>query len=413
MSEKRGLFQSIFGKKESKNDNIYSEYKLLNSWQSRFSAISGNAWEINAVRAAVDAFARSAGKIQPKHIRRGDTVTVVETSGLNRLLQTKPNKYMSAYAFYYRVACQYMINNNAYIYPVVDNFSGRITAFYPINANTVELLEYDGDMYYGFCFAGGKRYIAHHSDIIHLRRHYNENDMFGSDNKPLLPVLRTANTFNQSMSKFAELVALVRGILRVNGTAKTKDLNARRDDFIRDNLKMDNNGSGVIVTDSMYDYVPIDQKTTPIPNGQLEYIRKEIYDYFGTNENIVQNKATPEEWTAYYEGQLSPFFVQLSQELTNCIFTEKELGFGNGISLESNRLQYAGLKDKVAAGKFLTDIGAATLDQILEMFNMPPIGGEDGKRRTQTLNVVNAELADKYQVGTPTQEKENDNANQE
>jgi hypothetical protein len=46
----------------------------------------------------------------------------------------------------------------------------------------------------------------------------------------------------------------------------------------------------------------------------------------------------------------------------------------------------------------LTNIGAASLDQILDMFNMPTIGGEDGSRRVQTLNMVKAgKGADQYQ----------------
>ena len=57
----------------------------------------------------------------------------------------------------------------------------------------------------------------------------------------------------------------------------------------------------------------------------------------------------------------------------------------------------------MSAAKFLTEIGAATLDQILTMFDMPTIGGEEGARRVQTLNMVNAELADKYQTGKETE----------
>ena len=30
---------------------------------------------------------------------------------------------------------------------------------------------------------------------------------------------------------------------------------------------------------------------------------------------------------------------------------------------------------------------------------MPPIGGEEGKKRIQTLNVVNSNIADEYQLG--------------
>ena len=54
----------------------------------------------------------------------------------------------------------------------------------------------------------------------------------------------------------------------------------------------------------------------------------------------------------------------------------------------------------------MTEIGAATLDQILTMFDMPTIGGEEGSRRVQTLNMVNAALADKYQTGTEPEPKD-------
>ena len=84
------------------------------------------------------------------------------------------------------------------------------------------------------------------------------------------------------------------------------------------------------------------------------------------------------------------------------LFTEREFGYGNRIVFSANSVQFATLPEKVTAAKFLTEIGAATLDQILTMFDMPTIGGEEGARRVQTLNMVNAMLADKYQTGGNT-----------
>ncbi|OGO90335.1 MAG: hypothetical protein A2Y17_12260 [Clostridiales bacterium GWF2_38_85] len=397
VKEKRGLFQTIFGKAEQKPLE-YSQYKLLNSWQSTFVPFTGNAWDVNLVRSAIDAFARRAATICPRHVRRGNGKINDVDSSLNRLLQFNPNPYTTAFKFYYRAAAQYKLYNNAFIYPIW-GLSGRLEALYNINATSIELLEYQGEMYCRFYFATGNRYVCPYADLIHIGSHFNTNDVFGSDNRPILPVLETANTFNQSMSKFAELIAIVRGILKVQASTKTEDLNKRRDDFIRDNLKMENNGAGVIVTDSKYDYTPITDKNTPIPTGQLEYVRREIYDYFGTNDKIVQNKESPEEASSYYEGELKPFFVQLSQALTNVIFAGKERGFGNEILCEGNRLQNEKLNDKVSAAKFLTEIGAVSLDQVLNIFNLPPLGGDEGSRRVQTLNMVNAAKADEYQLG--------------
>ena len=228
---KRGLFQSIFGGKSEKNKDFHA-YKLLSSWESTFVPYSGNMWDINTVRSAVDAFARRASTAQPRHVRQSAETTVAVNDYIDRILQFRPNPYMTAADFYYKLAAQYKVYNNAIAYPVFDE-TGRLTAVYPINAQYFELLEYMGTLYCRFTFATGATYICEYSRIIHVRRHFLEHDIFGDGNKPLDTALKTANTLNQSMSKFAELVAVIRGILKVSNAVKTEDLNRRRDDFIR------------------------------------------------------------------------------------------------------------------------------------------------------------------------------------
>lgn len=395
---KRGLFAAIFGK--DKTYQTATQYTLLNSNQTIFVPFSGKAYDINTVRAAVDAFARRAAKVKPRHIRRSDVDFInVSKSRYNRLIQFRPNPYTSAYKFYYRIATQYKIYNNAFVYPVWNTVTGELEALYNVNAYSVELVSVGGEMYCKMRFTTGNVYTCPYSDLIHICRHNNENDIFGDSNKPITPVLQTADTFNQSMGKLAELVAVIRGILKVSQVTKDADLNRRRDEFIRDNLKIENNGSGVIVTDSKYEYTPITDKQTPIPTGQLEYVKGEIYDYFGVNEAIVQNKETPEQASAFYNGEIAPFYEQLSQAFTNALFSGREFGYGNEIVFEGNSLQNEKLSDKTAALKFLADIGAITVDNVLLTYNMSPLGGVEGSRRVQTLNMVNAALADQYQLG--------------
>lgn len=255
-----------------------------------------------------------------------------------------------------------------------------------------------------------------YTDLIHISRHNNDNDIFGDSNKPITPVLQTANTFNQSMGKPAELAAVVRGILKASSSTKTEDLNRRHDGFIRDNLRVEKGGSGVIVTDNKYEYTPISDKQTPIPTGQLEYVKGEIYDYFGVNEEIVQNRESPEQATAFYNGEIAPFYEQLSQAFTNGLFSQREFGYGNEIIFEGNSLQNEKLSDKTTALKFLADIGAITIDGVLPGLNMSPPGGEDGAHRVQTRGMVNADRADEYRSGDKDTKKsgdekeENDNA---
>lgn len=399
----RGLFEFVFGKRPTSGSNLPA-FRLLSSYDSSFTPFNGRAWDIGTVRAAVDAWARNAAKIQPRHIRRAGGRRETVSDSLERILRVRPNPYMTAYAFYYRVAAQFVVYNNAFILPVFDG--GELTAIYPINASRVDLVEDMGGMYARLTFATGNVYTVPYEHLVHLRRHYLDNDIFGDDNRPLLPALETADAFNQSMSKLARLVSVIRGILEAPTVTKQEDLAARRDAFVRDNFSMEANGSGVIITDSKHKYTPIQQKETPIPTGQLEFVRREIHDYFGMNEAIVQNKATPEEMDAFYRGQLVPFYMQLAQGLTNAIFTEREQSFGNEVLCEMDRIQFETLDKRVEAAQFLTNIGALELDQVLEVFGFPPIGGEEGKRRVQTLNMVNAAIADKYQLesnGTKTE----------
>lgn len=413
MPQKRGLFQKIFGKEKNVAG---TQYKLLNTYQTYFTPFSGNAYEVNTVRAAIDGFARRAATVHPRHIRRGEGKLADVKSKYNRILQFKPNPYTTAYKFFYRIATQYKLYNNAFVYPVWNPITGDLEALYNVNANTIELIEIQGELYCRLSFVEGKKYTCPYADLIHIGSHFNNNDIFGENNRPIIPVLETANTFNQSMSKFAELVAVVRGILKYSAQAKSEDLNARRDEFIRDNLRMENNGAGVIVTDQKYDYTPITDKQTPLPQGQLNYIKSEIYDYFGTNEDIVQNKETPEQASAYYNGEIKPFYEQCTQAFTNGLFTGKEPAYGNEIIFEGNSLQNEKLSDKTNTLKFLAEIGAITIDGVLLAYNMAPIGGEMGARRVQTLNMVNAEKADKYQLGDDgeqTEESDDKNSNTE
>ena len=394
-----GLFEKIFGKKIEKVAT-QGYYKLLNTWQSSFTPFSGNAYDISTVRAAIDGFARRAALVHPRHIRRtGDTIVDVADSKHNRLLQIQPNPYTSAYKFFYRIATQYKLYNNAFVYPIWNPETLEIEAYYNINANSIELLEAQGELFVRMTYANGNKYVCPYTDLISIGSHFNNNDIFGENNRPIKQVLDTANTFNQSMAKSAELVAVIRGILEVTAVSKDEDVKLQRDRFIKDNLSIDNNGSGVIVTDQKRKYTHIQDKQTPIPTGQLTYIKNEIYDYFGTNEAIIQNKETPEEAEAYYNGELKPFFEQLTQVFTAADFTKRELGCGNMIVFEGESLKNTKISEKTTALKFLADIGALTVDQALIAYGLAPIGGEEGKRRVQTLNMVNATKADKYQLG--------------
>ena len=83
-------------------------------------------------------------------------------------------------------------------------------------------------------------------------------------------------------------------------------------------------------------------------------------------------------------------------ELTEKLFTPREQAFGNSILMEANRLQFASNTTKTNILKELMPLGLFTINQALEILNLPSV--EDGDRRVQTLNVASTDIVDKYQL---------------
>ena len=404
----RGLFKTIFGEKDNNSNQAVNDatsfnmYSLLNTFNSIYQINTGNAWDMDIVRSAVDAYCRNFSKLKAKHSRLGKT----GKSKLERLLNYKPNSLMEAYIFYYKIAANLKLTNNAFIYPEYSS-NGEIIAFWPLMSNQVELLEKNGELYLRFVFRTGRIKVVPYENIIHMRGQFFDHDIFGSKNYALRPALDQAIAINQGVSNSAKLINSIRGILSAKVASKDEDLAKVRDKFVENNFKMSSNGSGVIVTDTKMEYTPINEKTTPISDQQLSYTKNAIYDYFGVNENIVQNKFNEEQWNAFYEGAIEPIAIQMSQCFTNILFTENERNFGNEITFEANRLQYASNATKVSVVKELAPLAVLMIDDVREIFNMSPLPNGEGQKTLQSLNYINSNIADKYQINKDDNDDDN------
>ena len=387
-----GLINKIFSK-------VYSNLSLtnlkgINQPDTTFRDWNGGLYDSDIAKSAIHTNASNIAKLQPKHIRRtGETVIHSPDRRIEKMLMY-PNPYMNIYDFLYKVGTHREEKDNAFIYFHKENYE-----LYPINANTMELLESkSGDLFVRFTFKMGKQVVIPFEDLIIIRKHFNTNDMFGDNSNDLRTTMEVIDTTDQGIVKAIKRSASLRGILKWNSVLRKEDIKKQTDEFVNEYLNIDNDG-GVASTDPRFNFEQL-KIDSYVPNKALTDGAKErIYSYFGTNEKIIQSKFTEEEWNAYYENTIEPVAIQLSLEFTKKIFSDNKQGHGNAIIFTSNRLQYASNSTKVAVSRLLTDIGAASLDDILEIFNMAPIGGEEGSRRVQTLNMVNANKADEYQVG--------------
>lgn len=405
----RGLFKTIFGekdppKKQMQDATSFNMYSLLNTFNSIYTVNTGNAWDMDIVRSAVDAYCRNFAKLKAKHTKVGNTKSKIE-----KLLNYKPNPLMEAYSFYYKTAANLKLTNNAFIYPEYSD-TGELVALWPLMSNQIELLEYQNQLYLKFVFRTGRLKVLPYEQIIHIRGQFFDHDIFGSKNYALRPALDTVIAINQGVSNSAKMINSIRGILSAKISSKDEDLKKARNKFVENNFKISENGSGIVVTDAKMDYTPINEKTTPLQADQLSYAKNAIYDYFGVNEQIVQNKFSEEEWNAFYEGAIEPVAIQMSQCFTNALFTENERNFGNEITFEANRLQYASNNTKVNVVEKLAPLAVLMIDDVREIFNLAPLPNGEGQKTLQSLNYINSSIADQYQSNNQTPVKnEEDN----
>lgn len=393
-----GLINRIF----KKNKNIYTtNVKGINQNDTTFIDWNGGLYDSDIAKSAIHTNASNIAKLRPQHIRRSSGNTIYSPDKRISKMLMYPNPYMNMYDFLYKVGTHREEKDNAFIYFNRENFE-----LYPISASTIELLESkNGNLFARFNFRIGSNVVIPFEDLIIIRKHFNSNDIFGDNSDALQTTMKVIDTVDQGLVNAIKRSASLRGILKWKSVLKEEDIQKQTDNFIKNYLDINNDG-GVASTDPRYEFEQL-KSDTYVPNKpQMDSSKERIYSYFGTNEKIIQSKFTEEEWNAYYENTIEPVAIQLSLEFTKKIFNDRGKNHGNEIVFESNRLQYASNTTKVAVSRLLTDIGAASLDQILDIFNMPPIGGEDGSRRVQTLNMVNAAKADKYQVNEEGGEKD-------
>lgn len=360
-----------------------------------FTPFSGDAYESDIYRAAVDAIARNAAKLRGTHVITLEQQRKPGDNNLNRILQVRPNPYMTAYDMLYKLVTHYYLYNNAFAYLQKDE-RGNLQAIWPLRPLSMEYVtDPTEQLYCKFLFTGGYTVILPFTEVFTVRRFFNSNDLLGDTNTAILPTLDLAHTQNEGMENAIKANATIRGILKYNQVLAPEKLKAEKEAFINDYLTVTNSG-GIAAIDSKAEYIPLEVKPTAIDDKQLEAVKKKIYEYLGISEKIVNSTYTEDEWAAFYESVIEPLAVQFSLEFTDKIFTQREQAFGNSIIFEANRLQFASNATKTNIIKELMPLGLFTINQALDILNLPPV--EDGDRRLQTLNVVNADKADKYQL---------------
>lgn len=406
--ELRSMIRNIFGKITGGQDGL-TRAKLLNGWSNDYVPFDGEAYDNATGRNCIDTIARHAGKLHPRHIvRKNGNIVKNADSKLQYLLSTRPNWLMTASEFIEKIVAQYYCYNNLFVY-IQRDMNGNVEALWPLNFNNLELFEdKKGNLYCRFTFGTGEQATVPYEEMIHIRRHFNRDDVFGDpEGKILREDINLLKAVKTAVINVVKNFHKLRGIIQWTGTVRPEDQESMWRKFV-DSFAGPSNGSGIGSLDNRGKFQQLTTDTQTFESGQMKFARDNLYKYFGVSEEIVSGKFKEEEYQAFYESVIAPIAIKLSQEFTEKIFTPKERGFGNEIVFEGNRLAYMSTASKVKIAEAMIPAGAIKRNEIRELFGYAGLPGKEGEEIVVSLNYVKAKDQSLYQTGKDDDSKGGD-----
>ena len=365
-----GLFEKLFGKIKEPRGEYKGSFKMLNAYEPRFTTWGGSIYEQQLVRAAINARATHISKL---------AVQVIGSAkpALQNKLKKGPNEFQTWSQFLYRLSTILDVHNTAFITPVLDQY-GDISGVYSPLPDKCELVQYGKTPYLRYHFSTGEAAAIELENCGIMTKYQYRHDLMGENNHALFPTMELINIQNQGIEEGVKSAATYRFMAQLSNFSKAEDLAKERKRFTAENFSREADAGGLLLFPNTYNNIrQIDVKPWVVDADQMNMIQKNVYEYFGVNENILQNKVYGNEWSAFYEGAIEPFAIQFSEVMTRMLFTFNEQGYGNRVMATSNRLQYMTNADKLNVSAQLLDRGIISVNDAREIWNLPPVEGGD------------------------------------
>ena len=364
------LFDYIFKNRPKTVGTYEGRYKLLEGYSPHFTKWGGELYESELVRAAINARATHISKLDVAF--QGSA-----RPALQRKLKAAPNTFQTWSQFLYRLSTILDVHNTAFICPVYDEY-GEPSGIYCPLPNKCEVVQYNNVPYLRYTFQYGESAAVELEYCGILTKMQYKSDLFGESNHALFPTMELIHTQNQGIEEGVKASASYRFMAKLTNFAKASDLAAERKRFTEENLKQDDGNSGILLFPNTYsDIKQIEAKPFVVDAEQAKAIRDNVFSYFGVNEKILTNEFDDKVWSAFYEGAIEPFAVQFSEVMTKMLFTLREQAQGNKVTATSNRLQYMSNADKLNVSAQLLDRGIFSINDVRQIWNLPPVEGGD------------------------------------
>ena len=366
------LFDKIFGNRPKPKGRYEGEFKMLNGYVPRFTSYGGELYEMELIRAAINARAVHMSKLKVE-------VTGSARPALQNKLKHGPNEFQTWSQFMYRLSTILDVHNTAFICPVYDEYGEPSGIFCPLPTGC-EIVQYNNVPYLRYEFRNGGHAAIELSYCAIMTKYQYRSDFMGESNHALFPTMDLIHITNQGIEEGVKSAATYRFMAQLSNFAKEEDLAKERKRFTSKNFSSEAEGGGLLLFPNTYQNIKqVDVKPWVVDADQMKVIRDNVFEYFGINEDVLQNKAFGDAWAAFYEGAIEPFAIQFSEVMTKMLFTFREQSQGNQVMATANRLQYLSNADKLNVSSQMLDRGIMSINDVREIWNLPPVEGGDNR----------------------------------
>ena len=394
----------------------YIQYQTLTSWSNIINGFTGNSPISDSyVRSVIHCIANYATKLQMQHIiRMPDGRYDVIDDDITYMLNHRPNKYMTAAMFNYKIFAQLLMSNNAFVYPQYDD-AGNLRGLWPLSFDNATMLQdkETGEMAVAFSFIGSQILVPY-DNVIHLRNQFSGNDLMGDNQDDALnEIVNQSAVLRQARDNLLQANGSAQFILKANGGLNQASLDKAVESFV--------NSYGmkhkIAAIDNKIDVAAVTSQCIPVSNEDIAQGKKDILTYFGVSEAILTGDFTEQQLEAFLEHKIQPFALQMGQELEYKLLSDGRINRGHEIIYNVNTLLCASVQTRVDMCEKLVNIGLMSCNEGRKILGMQMRDETEADELRVSLNTVNLKTAKAYQLGragvdtaTTGNEEESNNA---
>lgn len=383
----------------------------LNGYTPIFSQFGTDIYASDVVQQAVKCIVDEMKKLNPTHIRYTGNDPVPINGDIQRVLNN-PNPLMTTSEFLEKITWLLLLNYNVFILPtyyVWTDESGteqrKYDGLYPLKPTQVTFIEDpSGQLYVNMRFENNFETTIKYDNLIHIRYNFSVNEYMGGDvsgqpdHAPLLNTLELNHTLLQGVAKAMKASYAVNGVVKYNTMMDDGKTEAALKELEQ---KLNNSESGFLPLDLKAEFTPLEHKVSLVDEPTLKFIDEKILRNWGVPLPILTGDYTKAQYEAFYQKTLEPLIISISQAFTKKLFTDREKSFGNQIKLYPKDLIFMTVEQTLEMVNMLSNTGSIYENEKRVAFGLRPLPELEGKRY-MSLNWVDVDIANQYQVGNAT-----------